>query len=239
MPVQRLGEEGLVLRRGSRRSGAAPRARGTRAPRDRRAAARSARRARAAAGASSRPSAQPAVPPGLERRRAQSSSPPPPRRGPGKQTARSGSKLNSTFSARLQVGELAGLGQRDAKLAPRARFLQQHRGIRAVEQQALHLARVRAAAPRAAPPRLRPRLATSGRTKPSTASPDAQRALGDARESPSHPAVVSSTDAPRRRAVTRPTMRLLAPDEARDERRLRAVVQILRRAELLEAAAGS
>src|SRR6202000_1869605 len=37
-----------------------------------------------------------------------------------------------------QVGELAGLGQGDAKLESCEVFLQQHRGIGAVEQQALH-----------------------------------------------------------------------------------------------------
>src|SRR5271166_4905751 len=132
----------------------------------------------------------------------------------------------------LEIRELAGLRQGDAKFPSGARLLQQHRRIGAVEQQALDHARMRRLAGRqfggAAPQyhdlgaherfhgfsRLDRRVAL--------------RVYGPAvRRRDLHEAAVGA-----RCAADDAVVRA---DEARDERRLRPIVQILRRAQLLEA----
>ena len=60
---------------------------------------------------------------------------------PLKQMARCGSKPKHDAFAHLEVGQAPGLRQRHAELEAAALLVEQHRGIGAVEQQALHLRR--------------------------------------------------------------------------------------------------
>ena len=228
MPVQRLGRKRSDTARGSRRTGAGPRARGTTGLRARRAAARPMRRARAAPEPAASPAHAP-VPADPQRLNH-----PALRAGPGRKAR--GPVRVETEEHRLvgpQVGELPRLRQRDSKLAARAALLEQHRRVRAVEQHALHAPAWRGC-PSGSSRSLRPRLATSGRTNASTASPAAIAPSLRARMTqPS--AVVISTDARRRCALARPTMRLFAPTKPATKGVRGPVIQVLRRAELLEA----
>src|ERR1700691_1240599 len=134
---------------------------------------------------------------------------------------------------RPQVRKLPGLGQGNTKLAARTRFPQQHRRIRSVEQHALHLSGM---------------MRVLGRQVRLAA-----REVGDFRahecldgvahgdraglQCAHHPAVAGRNfgdGAVASRHAAHDA--IVRPHEARHERRLRPVVQILRRAQLLEAA---
>src|ERR1700722_2216242 len=132
----------------------------------------------------------------------------------------------------LQVRELPGLGQRDAKFAASPRLLQQHRRICAVEQHALHLAGVARLVGR----QLRRAAGQNGRLRAHEYFDRIAHRDRAALEGAHHP-TVGGCDVGDRAVRTRGPSHdaVVGADEARHEGSLRPIIQVLRRAQLLEA----
>ena len=202
VPVQRLVEEGAVLAQARLRSRAARRVRAATARPGRRAAARSGRPATAApapaaAAAAAARAARPARS-GMRRRR-----------GEAHRALRI--EAEGDCLADAQIGEPPGLRQRDAQLGA-AGWLRAAAPPNSRRRTAGFPPAARSAAGRpAARPALRARLATSGRTNASTASPAADRADAPRVQRRSRCALVSVDRVAVDARVMRPAKRLLAP----------------------------